>query len=82
MNIAEVEQEIELHEIPTWIIQKAKTTLPNLYDVEKSRLVEFEEKFYDFLDASCGDLLNTIKSSGQLDDSAEETLKTKITDLT
>ena len=52
-----------------------------LDDVEKSRLSEFEEKFYDFLDASCGDLLNTIKSSGQLDDSTEETLKTKITDF-
>ena len=52
-----------------------------LDDVEKSRLGEFEEKFYDFLDASCGDLLNTIKSSGQLDDSTEETLKTKITDF-
>ena len=52
-----------------------------LDDVEKSRLGEFEEKFYDFLDASCGDLLNTIKSSGELDDSSEQTLKTKITDF-
>ena len=54
MNIAEVEQEIELHEIPTWIIQKAKTTLPNLYDVEKSRYFQksmdkdLNLKWYEF----------------------------------
>ena len=59
----------------------SRKILKSTFSVEKSRLVEFEEKFYDFLDASCGDLLNTIKSSGQLDDSTEETLKTKITDF-
>jgi len=52
-----------------------------LDDVEKSRLIEFEEKFFDFLDASCSDLLSNIKVSGQLDDDAEETLKTKINDF-
>ena len=52
-----------------------------LDDVEKNRLIEFEEKFFDFLDASCSDLLSNIKVSGQLDDSAEETLKTKIDDF-
>ena len=52
-----------------------------LDDIDKSRLIEFEEKFYDFLDASCSDLLNTIKTSGELDDKTEETLKTKISDF-
>tara|TARA_Y100000994_G_scaffold14434_1_gene11224 strand:+ start:21513 stop:23033 length:1521 start_codon:yes stop_codon:yes gene_type:complete len=52
-----------------------------LDDLDKSRLIEFEEKFYDFLDASCSDLLNVIKTSGELDDKTEEILKTKISDF-
>ncbi|MAQ43613.1 MAG: F0F1 ATP synthase subunit alpha [Candidatus Marinimicrobia bacterium] len=52
-----------------------------LDDLDKGRLIEFEEKFYDFLDASCSDLLTTIKTSGELDDKTEETLKTKISDF-
>ena len=52
-----------------------------LDDVSKDRLGEFEDKFYDFLDASCGDLLSSIKTSGQLDEKTEENLKTKINDF-
>ena len=52
-----------------------------LDDIDKGRLSEFEEKFFDFLDASCSDLLSNIKSSGQLDDASEETLKTSINDF-
>ena len=52
-----------------------------LDDVDKNRLNEFEEKFYDFLDASCGDLLSSIKTSGELDEATEENLKTKIDDF-
>ena len=43
--------------------------------------IEFEEKFYDFLDASCSDLLSSIKTSGELDEKMEENLKTKINDF-
>ena len=50
-------------------------------DIDKSRLSEFEDKFFDFLDASCSDLLSNIKTSGQLDDTSEETLKTNINDF-
>ena len=52
-----------------------------LDDMAKDRLSEFEEKFYDFLDASCSDLLASIKSSGELDETNEENLKTKINDF-
>ena len=52
-----------------------------LDDMAKDRLNEFEEKFYDFLDASCSDLLASIKSSGELDETNEENLKTKINDF-
>ena len=52
-----------------------------LDEVAKDRLTEFEEKFYDYLDASCSDLLSNIKTSGELDDATEENLKTKISDF-
>jgi len=52
-----------------------------LDDMDKDRLSEFEEKFYDFLDASCSDLLASIKSSGELDETNEKNLKTKINDF-
>ena len=52
-----------------------------LDDIAKDRLNEFEEKFYDFLDASCSDLLSSIKASGELDEKTEENLKTKINDF-
>ena len=52
-----------------------------LDDLDKDRLSEFEEKFYDFLDASCSDLLSSIKTSGELNEKTEENLKTKINDF-
>jgi F-type H+-transporting ATPase subunit alpha len=52
-----------------------------LDDIAKDRLNEFEEKFYDFLDASCSDLLSSIKASGELDEKTEDNLKTKINDF-
>ena len=52
-----------------------------LDDIAKDRLNEFEEKFYDFLDASCSDLLSSIKASGELDEKTEKNLKTKINDF-
>ena len=50
-------------------------------DVSKDRLVELEEKFYDFLDASCSDLLSDIKTSGELNEETENSLKSKIEDF-
>ena len=52
-----------------------------LDDVAKDRLVELEEKFYDFLDASCSDLLSEIKNTGQLNEETENNLKSKIEDF-
>ena len=52
-----------------------------LDDIAKDRLVEFEEKFYDFLDASCPDLLSDIKSTSQLNEETENSLKSKIEDF-
>jgi len=50
-------------------------------NVDKTRLVELEEKFYDFLDSSCSDILEDIKNSGQLSEGTENKLKTKIEDF-
>ena len=52
-----------------------------LDDVDKTRLVEFEEKFYDFLDSSCLEILEDIKKSGQLSEETENKLKSKIEDF-
>jgi len=52
-----------------------------LDEIPKSKLSDFEEKFYDFLDASCSDLLSTIKDSGELTEETENNLKTKIDDF-
>ena len=52
-----------------------------LDDIVKDRLVEFEENFYDFLDASCSDLLSEIKNTGQLNEETENNLKSKIEDF-
>ena len=52
-----------------------------LDDIAKDRLVELEENFYDFLDASCSDLLSEIKNTGQLNEKTENNLKSKIEDF-
>ena len=56
-------------------------TKGHLDEIPKSKLSEFEEKFYDFLDASCSDLLSIIKDSGELTEETENNLKTKIDDF-
>ena len=56
-------------------------TKGHLDEIPKSKLSDFEEKFYDFLDASCSDLLSTIKDSGELTEETENNLKTKIDDF-
>jgi len=56
-------------------------TKGHLDEIPKSKLSEFEEKFYDFLDASCPDLLSIIKDSGELTEETENNLKTKIDDF-
>jgi F-type H+-transporting ATPase subunit alpha len=52
-----------------------------LDEIPKDKLSELEEKFYDFLDSSCSDLLSNIKDSGELSEDTENTLKTKINDF-
>jgi F-type H+-transporting ATPase subunit alpha len=52
-----------------------------LDEIQKDRLSELEEKFYDFLDSSCSDLLSNIKDSGELSEDTENALKTKISDF-
>jgi len=56
-------------------------TKGHLDEIHKNKLSEFEEKFYDFLDASCPDLLSNIKDSGELTEETEINLKTKINDF-
>jgi F-type H+-transporting ATPase subunit alpha len=56
-------------------------TKGHLDEIPKNKLSEFEEKFYDFLDASCPDLLSNIKDSGELTEETEINLKTKINDF-
>ena len=50
-------------------------------NIDKARLVELEEKFYDFLDSTCSDILEDIKKSSQLSEETENKLKTKIEDF-
>ena len=52
-----------------------------LDDMEKSRLGEFEEKLYDYLDASCSDLLESIRNSGELDEDTENSIKSNLNDF-
>ena len=52
-----------------------------LDEIEKSKLEEFEEKLYDYLDASCSDLLDSIRSSGELDEDTENSIKSKLDDF-
>ena len=52
-----------------------------LDEVAKDRLSELEEKFYDYLDASCSELMNSIKESGELSEDSEKALVGKIEDF-
>ena len=52
-----------------------------LDEVAKDRLSELEEKFYDYLDASCSELMNSIKESGELSEDSETALVGKIEDF-
>jgi len=49
-----------------------------LDEIEESRVVEFEEKFMDYLDSSCSDIMSNIKGSGELSDDDKSSLKDKI----
>ena len=40
--------------------------------------VEFEDKFMDYLDSSCSDIMANIKTSGELSDDDKNSLKDKI----
>ena len=46
--------------------------------IDESRIAEFEEKFMDYLDSSCSDIMSNIKSSGELSDNDKDNLKEKI----
>ena len=46
--------------------------------IDESRIAEFEEKFMDYLDSSCSDIMSNIKSSGELSDNNKDNLKGKI----
>ena len=52
-----------------------------LDEISRDRLSELEDKFYDFLDASCSELLQDIKVSGELSEETEKKLITKIKDF-
>ena len=52
-----------------------------LDEISKDRLSEFEDKFYDFLDGSCGDLLKNIKNSGELSEESEKEIIKQIKDF-
>ena len=49
-----------------------------LDEVDESRVGEFEEKFMDYLDSSCSDIMSNIKKSGELSDDDKSSLKDKI----
>ena len=49
-----------------------------LDEIDVSRIGEFEEKFMDFLDSSCSDLMDGIRSSGELSDDNKSSLQNKI----
>ena len=49
-----------------------------LDEIDIARIGEFEEKFMDFLDSSCSDLMADIKSSGELSDDSKSALQGKI----
>ena len=49
-----------------------------LDEIDESRVGEFEEKFIDYLDSSCSDIMSNIKQSGELSDDDKNSLKDKI----
>ena len=49
-----------------------------LDEIDESRVGEFEEKFMDYLDSSCSDIMSNIKQSGELSDDDKSSLKDKI----
>ena len=49
-----------------------------LDEIDIARIGEFEEKFMDFLDSSCSDLMADIKSSGEISDDSKTALQSKI----
>ena len=49
-----------------------------LDEIEESRVSEFEDKFMDYLDSSCSDIMSNIKNSGELSDEDKNNLKDKI----
>ncbi|MAV65313.1 MAG: F0F1 ATP synthase subunit alpha [Candidatus Marinimicrobia bacterium] len=49
-----------------------------LDEIDESRVGEFEEKFMDYLDSSCSDIMSNIKQSGELSDDDKNSLKDKI----
>ena len=49
-----------------------------LDEIDESRVGEFEEKFMDYLDSSCSDIMSNIKKSGELSDDDKSSLKDKI----
>ena len=49
-----------------------------LDEIDIARIGEFEEKFMDFLDSSCSDLMADIKSSGEISDDSKTALQIKI----
>ena len=46
--------------------------------IEESRVAEFEDKFMDYLDSSCSDIMSNIKNTGELSDEDKSNLKDKI----
>ena len=49
-----------------------------LDEIDESRVGEFEEKFMDYLDSSCSEIMSNIKQSGELSDEDKNSLKDKI----
>ena len=49
-----------------------------LDNIEESRVAEFEDKFMDYLDSSCSDIMSNIKNTGELSDEDKSNLKDKI----
>ena len=52
-----------------------------LDEIELERLAEFEEKLYNFLDASYSEILSNIKESGTISDEDSDKLKNALSDF-
>ena len=52
-----------------------------LDEIDLERLAEFEEKLYDFLDASHSDILSNIRESGIISDEDSDKLKNALSDF-